>query len=173
MEFATHGDTGASKAPPYVASHETHSGVVVLAGDRAYKAKKPAESVRRVEGLAAAYLAGRADLCAQRIDEGCIVDGHADLLADDIFWTDNRPVLLDCLEFSDDLRFVDRIDAAAFLAMDLEFLGRQDLGDYLLDRYAALSGDTAPSSLRDFYIAYRATVREARELWRAAIRPQG
>lgn len=284
MEFATHGDTGAPPATPYVAAYETHSGVVILAGDRAYKAKKPvqtdfldfrtveqraaacarevqlnsriapdsyfgvahlsgpsegppepiivmrryhdddrlasmvkrgapvdgvldsiarlladfhnraersgrisrqgkpeaiyqrwfdnfptlhrhadtvvgADTVRRVEDLAAAYLTGRADLFARRIDEGCIVDGHADLLADDIFWTDNRPVLLDCLEFSDDLRFVDRIDDAAFLAMDLEFLGRQDLGDYFLDRYATYSGDTAPPSLRDFYLAYRATVR--------------
>ncbi|OBI08532.1 hypothetical protein A5715_15005 [Mycolicibacter heraklionensis] len=283
MEFTTRGDAGSPNAAPYVAAHETHSGVVILAGDRAYKAKKPlqtdfldfrtveqreeacrrevrlnsrlapdsyfgiahlsgpsadkpepiivmrryhdderlaslvkrgapvddvldsiarvladfharaergpeislqggaeaihrrwfdnfptlhrhpdtvpAESVRRVEDLAAAYLAGRTDLFAQRIDEGCIVDGHADLLADDIFWTDNRPVLLDCLEFSDELRFVDRIDDAAFLAMDLEFLGRKDLGDYFLDRYADYSGDTAPASLRAFYIAYRATVR--------------
>ncbi len=118
-----------------------------------------AESVRRVQNLAAAYLAGRSELFARRIDEGCIVDGHADLLADDIFWTDDRPVLLDCLEFSDELRYLDRIDDAAFLAMDLEFLGRRDLGDYFLARYAGRCGDTAPASLRDFYIAYRAVVR--------------
>lgn len=119
----------------------------------------PAESVRRVESLAAEYLAGRAPLFAGRVEEGCIVDGHADLLADDIFWVDNHPVLLDCLEFTDELRFLDRIDDAAFLAMDLEFLGRTDLSDYFLNRYVAYSRDNAPSSLRDFYIAYRATVR--------------
>ena len=67
--------------------------------------------------------------------------------------------LLDCLEFDDQLRYVDRIDDAAFLAMDLEFLGRKDLGDYFLERYVAHSADSAPSSLRDFYIAYRAVVR--------------
>jgi hypothetical protein len=38
-------------------------------------------------------------------------------------------------------------------------LGRKDLGDYFLERYAAHSDDGAPSSLRDFYIAYRAVVR--------------
>lgn len=284
MDFATHGDTDAPKAAPYIQAYETHTGVVVVAGDRAFKAKKPvqtdfldfrtarqreeacarevelnsrlspgsyfgiahlsdptgagpepiivmrryhdddrlasmvrraepvehvldsiadlladfheraersrrislqgkpeairhrwddnfptlhrhtesavpSETVRRVQGLAAEYIAGRASLFAQRVAEGCIVDGHADLLADDIFWADNQPVLLDCLEFSDELRYIDRIDDAAFLAMDLEFLGRKDLGDYFLDRYASRSGDTAPSSLRDFYIAYRAVVR--------------
>ncbi|MGV0906953.1 bifunctional aminoglycoside phosphotransferase/ATP-binding protein [Mycobacterium novum] len=119
----------------------------------------PSETVRRVQGLGAEYLSGRAGLFTRRVEQGCIVDGHADLLADDIFWVDDRPVLLDCLEFSDELRYVDRIDDAAFLAMDLEFLGRKDLGDYFLERYAAGSGDTAARSLRDFYIAYRAVVR--------------
>lgn len=116
-------------------------------------------SVRRVQDLAAEYLAGRTCLFTQRVEAGCIVDGHADLLADDIFWVDDRPVLLDCLEFSDELRYLDRIDDVAFLAMDLEFLGRKDLGDYFLDRYVARSGDSAPSSLIGFYIAYRAVVR--------------
>jgi hypothetical protein len=54
---------------------------------------------------------------------------------------------------------VDVIDDVAFLAMDLEFLGRPDLGDHFRDRYLALSGDDAPESLWHFYIAYRAVVR--------------
>src|SRR5262249_49576432 len=78
---------------------------------------------------------------------------------DDIFCVDGEPALLDCLEFDDKLRYVDRIDEAAFLAMDLEFLGRNDLGDYFLERYAGYSADTAPSSLRGFYIGYRSVVR--------------
>ena len=43
--------------------------------------------------------------------------------------------------------------------MDLEFLGRLDRGDYFLDHYSQLSGDSAPPPLKDFYIAYRAVVR--------------
>lgn len=117
------------------------------------------DSLSRIHRLAAEFTSGRAPLFGRRIDEGCIVDGHADLLADDIFCAATGPALLDCLEFDDKLRYVDCIDDAAFLAMDLEFLGRKDLGDYFLDRYALHSADTAPSSLRDFYIAYRAVVR--------------
>lgn len=117
------------------------------------------ESIERIEHLAAEFSSGRALLFTRRIEEGCIVDGHADLLADDIFCMDDEPALLDCLEFDDELRYVDRIDDAAFLAMDLEFLGRKDLGEYFLERYVRHSADTGPSSLWDFYIAYRAVVR--------------
>jgi uncharacterized protein len=119
----------------------------------------PGGSIERIGHLAAEFTSGREPLFTRRIEEGCIVDGHGDLLADDIFWVDGEPALLDCLEFDDELRYVDRIDDAAFLAMDLEFLGRKDLGDYFLERYIAHSADPAPSSLRDFYIAYRAVVR--------------
>ncbi len=50
-----------------------------------------------------------------------------------------EPALLDCLEFEDELRYLDH-DDAAFLAMDLEFLGRKDLGDYFLAGYAVAFG---------------------------------
>jgi len=117
------------------------------------------ESIEEVERLARQYISGRSMLFTHRITDGRIVDGHADLLADDIFCMSEGPVLLDCLEFDDQLRYVDGIDDAAFLAMDLEFLGRKDLGDYFLDEYSRLARDTAPRSLKDFYIAYRAVVR--------------
>lgn len=117
------------------------------------------ESIARIQLLAAAFSAGRAPLFTRRIEEGCIVDGHGDLLSADIFWVDGEPVLLDCLEFDDALRYVDCVDDAAFLAMDLEFLGHKDLGDYFLERYAFHSARMVPPSLQDFYIAYRAVIR--------------
>jgi aminoglycoside phosphotransferase family enzyme/predicted kinase len=117
------------------------------------------EAIEEVERLARQYISGRSTLFTHRIADGRIVDGHADLLADDIFCMPEGPVLLDCLEFDDQLRYVDGIDDAAFLAMDLEFLGRKDLGDHFLDEYSRLARDTSPRSLKDFYIAYRAVVR--------------
>lgn len=117
------------------------------------------DSLLRIDRLATEFISGREPLFTRRIEEGCVVDGHGDLLADDIFWVNGEPAVLDCLEFDDKLRYLDRLDDIAFLAMDLEFLGRKDLADYVLDRYTERSGDTAPRSLRDFYIAYRAVVR--------------
>jgi uncharacterized protein len=124
-----------------------------------YKATVQGESLREVARLASRFGQGRAALFAQRIADHRIVDGHADLLADDIFCMPDGPALLDCLEFDDHLRYVDGLDDAAFLAMDLEFLGRKDLADHFLDEYCRRAGDTAPQALKDFYIAYRAVVR--------------
>lgn len=117
------------------------------------------QSIARIGRLASEFIEGRRSLLTRRIHEECIVDGHADLLADDIFWVDHQPAILDCLEFDDRLRYVDRIDDAAFLAMDLEFLGRKDLSDHFREQYTKHSADSAPQSLWDFYIAYRAVVR--------------
>ncbi len=55
------------------------------------------ETVSRIERLVAEFIAGRAPLLESRIAQGRIVDGHGDLLADDIFWVDGTPALLDCL----------------------------------------------------------------------------
>ncbi len=115
--------------------------------------------VDEIERRSVAFLDGRSALLDRRIAEGRVVDGHADLLADDIFCLPDGPALLDCLEFDDHLRYVDVVDDAAFLAMDLEYLGRTDLAEFFLDRYLALAHDDAPDSLRHFYIAYRAVVR--------------
>lgn len=119
---------------------------------------EPAD-VEEAARLAMAFIAGRSELFGVRIAERRIVDGHADLLADDIFCLPDGPALLDCLEFDDRLRFVDVADDVAFLAMDLEFLGRPDLADEFVARYAEFSGDDAPVALRHFYLAYRAGVR--------------
>lgn len=118
-----------------------------------------ARVVAEVRRLAEQYLDGRTALLSGRIADRRVVDGHGDLLTDDIFCTPDGPVPLDCLEFDDQLRYVDGIDDAAFLAMDLEFLGRRDLADHFLAQYQDLAGDSAPRSLIDFYVAYRAAVR--------------
>ncbi|MDQ6615666.1 MAG: AAA family ATPase, partial [Actinomycetota bacterium] len=118
--------------------------------------------------LARRYLDGRHPLLARRIADGRVVDGHGDLLAEDIFCLDDGPRILDCLEFDDHLRYGDVLDDVAFLAMDLEHLGRSDLAALWLDRYRRASGDDWPASLAHHYIAYRAHVRAKVECWRAA-----
>ncbi|MEU8193454.1 AAA family ATPase [Microbispora amethystogenes] len=118
-----------------------------------------ADVLDEIEGLTLRYLDGRRPLFAVRVAEGRIVDGHGDLLADDIFCLDDGPRILDCLEFDDRLRFVDGLDDAAFLAMDLERLGAPRLAESFLCWYAEFSGDPSPPSLWHHYVAYRAFVR--------------
>ena len=109
--------------------------------------------------LAHRYLDGRTALLAERIARGRIVDGHGDLLAEDIFCLDDGPRILDGLEFDERLRWGDVLYDVGFLAMDLEHLGRLDLAFAFLDWYREFSAETHPPSLEHHYIAYRALVR--------------
>nr|WP_202510114.1 bifunctional aminoglycoside phosphotransferase/ATP-binding protein [Streptomyces sp. SID5643] len=117
------------------------------------------DGVAEVELLVRRYLAGRERLFASRVEQGRVVDGHGDLLAEDVFSLDDGPRVLDCLEFDDHLRYVDGLDDAAFLAMDLEQLGAPEAAAYFLAQYSEYSGDPAPPSLWHHYVAYRAFVR--------------
>ncbi|HEX7165535.1 MAG TPA: AAA family ATPase [Acidimicrobiales bacterium] len=115
--------------------------------------------INEVDALAARYVAGRGPLFTSRVAGARAVDGHGDMLADDIFCLDDGPRILDCLEFDDRLRWGDGLADAAFLAMDLERLGRPDLAELFLCCYADARGDAWPSSLAHHYVAYRAQVR--------------
>lgn len=116
-------------------------------------------AIALVHGLAGRYLDGRESLFEHRVADGRAVDGHGDLLADDIFCLEDGPRVLDCLEFDDGLRLGDGLADVAFLAMDLERIGRPELGRYFLDSYREHRGDAWPTSLAHHQIAYRAQVR--------------
>ena len=115
--------------------------------------------VDEIERLAARYLDGRAPLLRERQRAGLVRDGHGDLLAEDVFCLDDGPRVLDCLEFDQRLRVGDVLGDVAFLAMDLERLGRPDLASAFMTAYREFSGETHPRSLEHFYVAYRAFVR--------------
>lgn len=116
-------------------------------------------SIKETERLAAQFVAGRNDLFEERIRAGRVVDGHGDLLADDIFCLADGPRIIDCLDFDDRLRWLDGLDDAACLAMDLQRLGAGELAGRFMDWYAEYSADPAPAALRHHYVAYRAFMR--------------
>jgi uncharacterized protein len=118
-----------------------------------------AEACARVEELVRQYLAGRTRLLGDRVEAGCIRDGHGDLQAEDIFCLADGPRILDCIEFDDRLRYGDVLADVAFLAMDLERLGAPVGAERFLAYYREFAGETYPSSLAHHYIAYRAHVR--------------
>jgi uncharacterized protein len=118
-----------------------------------------AGAVDRVARLALRFLAGRGPLFTARVTEGRIRDGHGDLLAEDVFCLADGPRALDCLEFDDRLRWMDVLDDAACLTMDLERLGAADVGTAFLDWYKEFSGHPQPVALRHHYVAYRAFMR--------------
>lgn len=117
------------------------------------------DEVRAVDHLAQRYLTGRSPLFERRVAEGRACDGHGDLLAADVFCLPDGPRVLDCLEFDTALRLGDGLADVAFLAMDLERLGRADLAERFLRAYREHADDAWPASLAHHHVAYRAQVR--------------
>jgi aminoglycoside phosphotransferase family enzyme/predicted kinase len=130
-----------------------------IAGLRAVGDPSMADRIDLVHRLALDYVTGRGVLLDERIHDGMIVDGHGDLLADDIFCLDDGPRILDCLAFSDELRCGDVLADVGFLVMDLHRSGHADLGRQFLRWYCEFSGEHHPGSLAHLYVAHRALVR--------------
>lgn len=118
-----------------------------------------AATLDEVSTRATRYVRGRARLFDARVAEGRVRDGHGDLLADDVFCLADGPRVLDCLDFSDELRYGDVLADVAFLAMDLERLGAPQLGRWFVQLYDEFSGEHHPASLVDYYVAFRALIR--------------
>jgi uncharacterized protein len=111
--------------------------------------------------------AARRDAFEQRRREGRVRECHGDLHLGNIAMIDGRPLPFDCIEFNDDLRWIDVMSEAAFLAMDLEDRGRRDLAWRFLNRYLEATGDYAGIAVLRFYLVYRALVRAKVHLMRS------
>jgi aminoglycoside phosphotransferase family enzyme/predicted kinase len=112
-----------------------------------------------IRSLVSRWIDGRHSLFEARIASGRVCDGHGDLQAEDIFCLDDGVRILDCVEFSDRLRYGDVCADVAFLAMDLERLGRADASKQFLDDYQELAEDQFPTTLVHHYVALRAYIR--------------
>jgi uncharacterized protein len=111
----------------------------------------------------------REELFAERIGAGCIRDCHGDLYSSNVCLADNGKIhIFDCLEFNDNLRFIDTCADVAFLAMDLDFHGLSSFSDFFINRYIERSGDEGLRKVLDFYKCYRAYVRGKVSLLTAA-----
>ncbi|MFN2309402.1 MAG: AAA family ATPase [Gammaproteobacteria bacterium] len=91
--------------------------------------------------------------------EGWIRECHGDLHLANMALSDDRVVIFDCLEFAEDLRWIDPLSEAAFLYMDLEQRGHAPLARRFLSQYLEAANDYQALSLLRPYLAYRALVR--------------
>jgi len=67
--------------------------------------------------------------------------------------------IFDAIEFNPGINTTDVAAEIAFLCMDLEFLGRDDLSKTFSDKYILESNDKEIQKLLSFYKGYRACVR--------------
>lgn len=100
-------------------------------------------------------------LMQDRLEQGFYRDGHGDLHTRNIFLLE-QPVIFDCIEFNADYREIDILNEIAFLCMDLEAAGRDDLSALFLKHYLGqlnLTLGDQEKALFTFYKSYRANVR--------------
>ena len=108
---------------------------------------------------------GRA-IFERRAEEGRIRDCHGDLHTAHVFLLpppvdgDSDGIsIIDCIEFNERFRCSDVAEDIAFLAMDLDYHGRQDLSRLFVEAYSLESEDRGVGELMDFFKSYRACVR--------------
>jgi aminoglycoside phosphotransferase family enzyme len=97
-------------------------------------------------------------LFERRRTDGRIRDCHGDIHSGNIFVTD-RIYIFDAIEFNNRFRYSDVASDVAFLAMDLDFKGHNDLSKFFVERYIQYSRDQELPLVLPFYKCYRAYVR--------------
>lgn len=117
--------------------------------------REPWEFIRQASR---AFFENWADLFSGRVREGRIRDGHGDLRAEHIYFSDGIQII-DCIEFNDRFRYGDVVCDLAFLYMDMENLGHPEMSRIFLAAYAKEANDPGLYALLDFYAAYRAVVK--------------
>ena len=126
--------------------------------------------MERICTLQAEFIDRNEALLRQRAADGRVVDAHGDLRAEHVFVTE-VPQIIDCLEFSVELRWQDTAEEIGFLALDCERLGLDAVGARLLTMYRLLAADNAPEQLLHFYRSRRATARALLSAWRVPDAP--
>ena len=104
-------------------------------------------------------IAASGGLLAARQRDGFIRDCHGDLHLSNIVRLQDRLTPFDCIEFNDELRFIDTLSDFAFLKMDLDLRKAAEYSNTLLNAYLAACGDYGGLALLRVYCAYRSIVR--------------
>jgi aminoglycoside phosphotransferase family enzyme/predicted kinase len=119
----------------------------------------PADGLKSCREALESLMRDDRNLFAQRELGGFVREVHGDLHTEHICLTD--PVrIYDCIEFNQRFRISDVLSDLAFLLMDLEFRGRRDLSEQLLNSYLEHSvPHEGHEILLPFYKIYRAWVR--------------
>lgn len=113
----------------------------------------------KIQSWSMSFMKDNKSLFEKRMDGGHIKDCHGDLHLQHICMDDERIVIFDCIEFNERFRFGDVASDIAFLSMDLDYNGCEDLSEAFVDAYIDASGDCMLRDMLKFYKVYRAYVR--------------
>lgn len=93
-----------------------------------------------------------------RVRAGRVLEAHGDLRPEHVC-LEQPPVIIDPLEFNEDLRTLDTASELAFFALECERLGAAWFGERVFAGYSARTGDRVPSDVVALYRAQHALTR--------------
>ena len=99
------------------------------------------------------------DQIDQRLHSGFVRECHGDLHLGNMAIIDQELTFFDCIEFNQELRWIDTISEIAFVAMDLHARGYAKFAWRFLNQYLQNTGDYNGIALLREYLVYRALVR--------------
>lgn len=126
--------------------------------------------LRLIEEASVDFFARHERLFDQRVLAGAVREGHGDLHLAHVCVEGPRPEdlqIIDCIEFNPRLRCGDIAVDVAFMAMDLDYHGRPDLGAQFVSELAERLKDPDLAMLVHFFSIYRAHVRAKVACFRA------
>lgn len=117
------------------------------------------ESVERLRCWTESVYPGLRSAMVRRRARGRVRECHGDLHLRNMARVDGDIVAFDGIEFDPALRWIDVVSDSAFLVMDLESRGRQELAWRYLNGWLTATGDFGGLDLLRWYLAYRHMVR--------------
>jgi aminoglycoside phosphotransferase family enzyme/predicted kinase len=94
-----------------------------------------------------------------RITQGNVRECHGDLHLSNLALVEETVTAFDCLEFNENLRWIDTMSDVAFLFMDCHVRGELECAYAFLDGYLDASADYSGVVLLPYFSAYRSVVR--------------
>lgn len=98
-------------------------------------------------------------LLAARKQAGQVRECHGDLHLGNLVLIDGQVRLFDCIEFNEDLRWIDVASEIAFTYVDLLAHDQPGLAAWFVNEVLSCSGDYEAAQVLRFYAVYRAMVR--------------
>lgn len=115
--------------------------------------------LQRIREWTVAQAQALAPTFAQRKREGRVRECHGDLHLANMVLLNGRVTVFDCIEFADDLRWIDVASDVAFVFVDLLSRSQGGLANAFMSEFLSKSGDVDALSVLRFYAVYRAMVR--------------
>lgn len=118
-----------------------------------------APEIAALHKLSREALAAVSQLLDARREAGKVRRCHGDLHLRNIAVIDNKPILFDCIEFSERIATIDVLYDLAFLLMDLLHRGLGSFANLVLNRYLDLTDEDDGLAALPLFLSVRAAIR--------------